>query len=96
MCKKSITTLVGMFGMALMLLSCGGELVASRSVNQIQVEKPIMNPTTGSYSSDTAVTISCATEGADIYYTTDGSTPTKDSSPYLVPLLSAVTARLKQ
>lgn len=33
-----------------------------------------------------AISITCATEGASIYYTTDGSTPTTSSSEYTVPM----------
>lgn len=36
----------------------------------------------GVYIGDQKVTLSCATEGAKIYYTTDGSTPTTSSSEY--------------
>lgn len=38
-----------------------------------------------------AVSITCATEGATIYYTTDGSTPTTSSTEYTSPLTENVS-----
>ena len=43
---------------------------------------PTFSPSAGSYNNTQSVTLSCATTGATIYYTTDGSTPTSSSTPY--------------
>jgi PKD repeat protein len=47
------------------------------------VAKPAFNPVAGIYTSTQTVTISTATTNATIYYTTDGSTPSASSTPYL-------------
>ena len=47
-----------------------------------QVATPTFNPAEGTYTSAQSVTISCATEGATIYYTTDGTAPTTASTQY--------------
>lgn len=43
------------------------------------VQNPVFSPVPGIYNVDIDVTISCATDGATIYYTTDGSTPSADN-----------------
>ncbi len=43
---------------------------------------PTFSPAGGTYSSNQSVTISCATSGATIYYTTDGTVPTTASRVY--------------
>lgn len=47
---------------------------------------PVFTPGSGTYSSAQTVTITSATAGAKIYYTTDGSTPTTSSSLYSGPI----------
>ena len=46
------------------------------------VATPVINPAGGEVEEGTAVTISCATSGATVYYTTDGSIPTTSSAVY--------------
>ena len=46
------------------------------------VATPTFSPAAGTYTSAQSVTISSATEGATIYYTTDGTEPTTNSTQY--------------
>lgn len=48
----------------------------------IVVSVPTFAPEAGTYTAAQNVTIACATEGAAIYYTLDGSTPTANSTLY--------------
>ena len=52
----------------------------------VQVASPSFSPAGGEVEEGTTVTISCETEGAVIYYTTDGSTPTTSSAVYSTPI----------
>ncbi len=52
-----------------------------------QVAVPVATPQAGQVDRGTSVSLSSATPGATIYYTTDGSIPTTDSSAYAVPLI---------
>ena len=49
----------------------------------------------GSYASAQSVTLTSATDGATIYYTTDGTTPTKKSTKYSAAVSVASTKTLK-
>ena len=46
------------------------------------VEAPVFNPAAGAVKKGTKVSIVCATEGAVIYYTVDGTEPTAESTEY--------------
>lgn len=54
------------------------------------VSTPTFSPAAGTYNSPQSIAISCATDGATIRYTTDGSTPTASSTAYTDPI--SVTA----
>jgi hypothetical protein len=61
-----------------------------------QVAAPSFSPVGGNYTSAQSVTITTATSGATIRYTTDGSTPTSTSGTiYSSPVSIAATATLK-
>ncbi len=59
------------------------------------VAAPAFSPAGGTYSSAQNVTISCATAGAAIRYTTDGSTPTSSSAQYTGPISVTGTKTIK-
>lgn len=63
---------------------------------QLQVATPTALPNGGFFStSPQSTTLSCATGGATIHYTTDGSTPTAGSAAYLTALSIVVPSTLK-
>lgn len=60
-----------------------------------QVATPTFSPAAGTYYAAQNVEISCATDGATIYYTTDGTTPTTESSVYSTPIAVSTTTTIK-
>jgi hypothetical protein len=56
---------------------------------------PTFSPAAGTYSSAQSVTISDATSGATIYYTTNGTAPTTSSTQYTGPITVSSTETLK-
>lgn len=60
------------------------------------VATPSISPTEGTYTSAQSVTITCATSGAAIYYTTDGTTPSSSNgSLYSSAITVSATATIK-
>ncbi len=62
---------------------------------QTQVTKPEFSIAAGTYTEPFEVAISCSTEGATIYYTTDGTTPTSESTVYSEPISISETTTVK-
>ena len=60
-----------------------------------EVETPVITPTGGAYYAPQTVTITCATDGAVIHYTLDGTTPDGNSAVYSVPLTITATTTVK-
>jgi hypothetical protein len=67
---------------------------AAYTIN-LPAETPTFSPVAGTYVAAQSVTISCATAGATIYFTTDGSTPTTSSTVYAAPVAVSTTTTLK-
>ena len=59
------------------------------------VATPTFSPEGGLFTTAQNVTITCATEGATIYYTTDGTTPTSESTPYTGAINVTETTTIK-
>ncbi|MBR5435763.1 MAG: chitobiase/beta-hexosaminidase C-terminal domain-containing protein [Muribaculaceae bacterium] len=58
-------------------------------------EAPTFTPAAGTYTTAQNVTIACATAGADIRYTLDGSNPTTTSALYSGPIAISETITIK-
>jgi hypothetical protein len=56
---------------------------------------PTFSPVPGAYAAAQSVTISCATPGATIYYTTNGTDPTTASTVYTAPVAVSVTTTIR-
>ncbi len=65
--------------------------ISFKFVGDGNVAMPTFSPEGGKYIEPVNVTISCVTEGADIYYTTDGTKPSADSHLYTEPFLITET-----
>ncbi|MBR1466798.1 MAG: chitobiase/beta-hexosaminidase C-terminal domain-containing protein [Bacteroidaceae bacterium] len=79
----------GTYGFACYSTGTGGALTLYKKVEAGEVVKPVL---TESQNFDSPLTIEITAEdGADIYYTTDGSTPTESSTKYTEPFLVVET-----
>ena len=61
----------------------------------VVVETPTISPAGGEVEEGTAVTLACATEGATIRYTLDGTEPTASSTAYTSPIAISSACTLK-
>ncbi len=59
------------------------------------VAAPVFSPPGGNFLQPVDVTITCATPGAEIFYTLDGSEPNWSSTPYTGPVHIAATTTLR-
>ncbi|MBR5685900.1 MAG: chitobiase/beta-hexosaminidase C-terminal domain-containing protein [Muribaculaceae bacterium] len=65
------------------------------TVGEAGLAAPSITPAAGTYYSPIEVTISCWTNGAQIYYTTNGSDPTTNSTLYSAPFTLSSNATVK-
>lgn len=70
-------------------------VTATYVVSQPVTATPTFSPAGGTYGSAQNVTLSDATAGAVIYYTTDGTTPTTASSVYSAPIALTVSTTIQ-
>ena len=66
-----------------------------KKVDPNAVVEPIFTPAAGEYYGTQSVTISCATAGAEVYYTLDGNDPTSASTKYTGAISIASTTTIK-
>lgn len=59
------------------------------------VSLPTFSPAGGDYTTTQNVVIACATDGATVYYTLDGSNPSEDSDVYSEPIIVSETTTIK-
>lgn len=59
------------------------------------VEMPVVTPNSGNYISEQTVSMTCATEDAEIRYTLDGTEPTATSTLYTAPFTVNTTTTIK-
>ena len=56
---------------------------------------PVISPATGTYTGTQTVTITCSSSGANIYYTTNGTTPVVGGTAYTGPIAVSATTTVK-
>ena len=89
-----ITLGAGAFGgfvvalVALIFQGCGSLILPG-------VATPVFSPVGGGYSASQLVSITDATPGTTIYFTTNGTTPSASSTPYTGPITVAADVTLK-
>ena len=76
-------------------LGNSGVGTATYTINVPQAATPTFSPAAGTYTTTQSVTISDATSGAAIFYTTDGNTPTTGSTRYTGAISVAQTTTIK-
>ena len=70
-------------GLSLLFVGCS---TPGGNATESQVSTPTFSPAGGTFASNWSVTMSCATSGASIHYTTDNSAPCASSPTYTVPI----------
>ena len=71
------------------------KIVVTLEEGEVDVKAPVISPNGGTFTGSQEVTITCETEGASIYYTTDGTDPTASSTAYTAAFTLTESATVK-
>ena len=86
---------ISVFALVTFLTACTGEIESTESTEAPTVSAPVISPDGGTHTDTATVTLSTSTQGADIYYTTDGSNPAATDTLYTSPFLLTNSATVK-
>ena len=86
----------GDYGWATYANSTGQVPTFYKKVGANQVATPTFSPVEGTYFETQSITLSCTTDGATIYYTTDGTTPSaSNGTAYTTAISVSTTTTIK-
>jgi len=102
---SNLSTTIGTYNSSTGVWTGAATSVAFSASAQVRLDKikvyyattaaPTFSVAEGTYDAAQSVTISCATDGATIYYTTNGDTPTSSSTAYSSAISITETTTLK-
>lgn len=73
----------------------GNAIYIYKEYSTNELTKPVINPASKVFTEEFDATITCSTQGATIYYTTDGTDPTTNSAVYSSPIHVDKTMTIK-
>lgn len=92
----NVTAIIGYFNAPQLRVALASDVeLAEGPQPQETVATPTFTPEAGTYTSAQNISITCATEGATIYYTTDGTNPTVSSTVYTNPIEISTSSTVK-
>jgi hypothetical protein len=80
---------------ALATLSGSTDSAVVSATYTLQAAAPVFSPVAGTYTTGQSVTLTSATPGAAVHFTTDGTTPTASSPSFSTPIAVAATTTIK-